>query len=103
MDITLPFRYKKLAYAAINVTDLSRSVPFYRDIVGLDLVKQDATSPIFAAVATTTTLFSTRRPDTVSSVWASSWSKRVTCAPPSSISTSAACNPLGYRRRSQAA
>ncbi|OUS82863.1 VOC family protein [Pseudomonas putida] len=41
MDITLPFRYKKLAYAAINVTDLSRSVPFYRDIVGLDLVKQD--------------------------------------------------------------
>lgn len=41
MDITLPFRYKKLGYAAINVTDLSRSVDFYRDIVGLDVVQQD--------------------------------------------------------------
>ncbi|WP_275629567.1 VOC family protein [Pseudomonas sp. 273] len=42
MDITLPFRYKKLGYAAINVTDLSRSVAFYRDIVGLDVVQQDS-------------------------------------------------------------
>ena len=41
MDITLPFRYKKLGYAAINVTDLSRSVAFYRDIVGLDVVQLD--------------------------------------------------------------
>lgn len=41
MDITLPFRYKKLGYAAINVTDLPRSVAFYRDLVGLDLVQQD--------------------------------------------------------------
>ncbi|MDN5872775.1 MAG: VOC family protein [Sinobacteraceae bacterium] len=40
MDMTLPFRYKKLGYAAINVTDLTRSVAFYRDIVGLDLVEQ---------------------------------------------------------------
>jgi len=41
MDITLPFRYKKLGYAAINVTDLKRSVDYYRDIVGLDVVRQD--------------------------------------------------------------
>ncbi|WP_244132561.1 VOC family protein [Burkholderia sp. BCC0397] len=31
MDITLPFRYKKLGYAAINVTDLDRSIAFYTD------------------------------------------------------------------------
>jgi 2,3-dihydroxy-p-cumate/2,3-dihydroxybenzoate 3,4-dioxygenase len=42
MDITLPFRYKKLGYAAINVTNLSRSVEFYRDIVGLDVVQLDS-------------------------------------------------------------
>lgn len=42
MDITLPFRYKKLGYAAINVTDLSSSVVFYRDIVGLDVVHHDS-------------------------------------------------------------
>lgn len=35
-----PFRYKKLAYVAVNVTDLDRSVTFYRDLVGLDLVEQ---------------------------------------------------------------
>jgi 2,3-dihydroxy-p-cumate/2,3-dihydroxybenzoate 3,4-dioxygenase len=36
-----PFRYKKLAYAALNVTNLGRSVPFYRDVVGLDVVEQN--------------------------------------------------------------
>lgn len=36
----VPFRYKKIAYAALNVTDLSRSVPFYRDLMGLDLVEE---------------------------------------------------------------
>ncbi|KFG93428.1 2,3-dihydroxy-p-cumate-3,4-dioxygenase [Burkholderia paludis] len=41
MDITLPFRYKKLGYAAINVTDLSRSVAFYEQVVGLEVVQQD--------------------------------------------------------------
>jgi 2,3-dihydroxy-p-cumate/2,3-dihydroxybenzoate 3,4-dioxygenase len=41
MDITLPFRYKKLGYAALNVTNLARSVAFYRDILGLDVVQQD--------------------------------------------------------------
>ena len=41
MDITLPFRYKKLGYAAINVTDLGRSVAFYEEIVGLEVVQID--------------------------------------------------------------
>ena len=35
----LPFRYEKLGYAALNVTSLERSVPFYRDLMGLDLVE----------------------------------------------------------------
>lgn len=35
-----PFRYRKLGYAALTVTDLGRSVPFYRDLMGLDLVEQ---------------------------------------------------------------
>jgi 2,3-dihydroxy-p-cumate/2,3-dihydroxybenzoate 3,4-dioxygenase len=33
-----PFRYRKLGYAALTVTDLERSVRFYRDLLGLDLV-----------------------------------------------------------------
>jgi 2,3-dihydroxy-p-cumate/2,3-dihydroxybenzoate 3,4-dioxygenase len=32
-------RYKKLGYVAFNVSDLDRSVAFYRDMVGLDLVE----------------------------------------------------------------
>ena len=35
-----PFRYRKLGYAALSVTDLARSVAFYRDLMGLDLVEQ---------------------------------------------------------------
>ena len=34
------FRYKKLGYVALNVSDLARSVPFYRDLVGLQLNEQ---------------------------------------------------------------
>lgn len=34
------FRYEKLGYAALNVTNLDRSVAFYRDLLGLDLVEQ---------------------------------------------------------------
>ena len=34
--MTLPFRYKKLGYVALNVNDLERSTAFYRDLVGLD-------------------------------------------------------------------
>ena len=32
-----PFRYKKLGYIAVNVTDLEKSVAFYRDIVGMEV------------------------------------------------------------------
>ena len=35
-----PFRYRKLGHAALTVTDLERSVRFYRDLVGLALVDQ---------------------------------------------------------------
>lgn len=35
------FRYEKLGYAALNVTDLDRSVRFYRDLMGLELVRQE--------------------------------------------------------------
>ena len=35
-----PFRYEKLGYAALNVTNLDRSVAFYRDLMGLELVAQ---------------------------------------------------------------
>lgn len=38
--MNVPFRYSKIAYAALNVTDLARSVPFYRDVVGLDVVDE---------------------------------------------------------------
>ena len=34
------FRYRKLGYIALNVTDLAQSTPFYRDVVGLDLSEQ---------------------------------------------------------------
>ena len=33
-----PFRYEKLGYAALDVTDLDKSVHFYRALMGLDLV-----------------------------------------------------------------
>ena len=36
-----PFRYRKPGYVALNVTDLERSVRFYRDLVGLQLEAQD--------------------------------------------------------------
>jgi 2,3-dihydroxy-p-cumate/2,3-dihydroxybenzoate 3,4-dioxygenase len=32
-----PFRYRKPGYVALNVTDVERSVRFYRDLVGLQL------------------------------------------------------------------
>ncbi len=40
MSSPIPFRYRRLAYAALNVSDLERSLPFYRDLLGLDLVEQ---------------------------------------------------------------
>lgn len=33
----IPFRYRRLGYVALNVTDLARSTAFYRDSVGLAL------------------------------------------------------------------
>lgn len=38
--MTAPFRYRKLGYAALTVTDLARSLHFYRDLLGLELVEQ---------------------------------------------------------------
>lgn len=38
--MSAPFRYRKLGYAALTVTELARSVVFYRDLLGLDLVEQ---------------------------------------------------------------
>jgi 2,3-dihydroxy-p-cumate/2,3-dihydroxybenzoate 3,4-dioxygenase len=40
--MSAPFRYRKLGYAALTVTELSRSITFYRDLMGLDLVEQTA-------------------------------------------------------------
>ena len=37
-----PFRYKRLGYVALNVTDLPRSTAFYRDLVGLDVSAESA-------------------------------------------------------------
>lgn len=42
--MTSPFRYRRLGYAALTVTELARSVVFYRDLMGLDLVEQTATT-----------------------------------------------------------
>jgi len=33
----VPFRHRKLGYVALNVTDIEKSMTFYRDILGLDL------------------------------------------------------------------
>lgn len=37
------FRYEKLGYAALNVTNLDRSVQFYTELMGLHLVAKDET------------------------------------------------------------
>ena len=39
--MTAPFRYEKLGYAALNVTDLDKSVHFYQELMGLALVSRD--------------------------------------------------------------
>lgn len=33
---SLPFRFRRLGYVALNVTELDRSLAFYRDLVGLE-------------------------------------------------------------------
>ena len=35
--ISIPYRHRRLGYVALNVTDLDRSIDFYRDLVGLDV------------------------------------------------------------------
>ncbi|MSQ70444.1 MAG: hypothetical protein EXR27_04000 [Betaproteobacteria bacterium] len=40
-------RYKKLGYIALNVSDLGRSVAFYRDMAGFDLVEQNDVGEAF--------------------------------------------------------
>lgn len=37
----IPFRYKRLGYAALNVTDVAASTAFYRDLVGLAVTEAD--------------------------------------------------------------
>ena len=45
--MSMPFRYRKLGYVALNVTDLDRSAAFYTDIVGLDASEPVAGGPAF--------------------------------------------------------
>jgi 2,3-dihydroxy-p-cumate/2,3-dihydroxybenzoate 3,4-dioxygenase len=40
MTSSTPFRYRKLGYAALTVTDLARSLVFYRELMGLELTEQ---------------------------------------------------------------
>lgn len=37
----IPYRHRRLGYVALNVTDLDRSVDFYRDLVGLDVSERN--------------------------------------------------------------
>ena len=39
--MTVPFRYRRLSYVALQVTNLERSTAFYRDLVGLTVDRQD--------------------------------------------------------------
>ena len=37
--MSIPYSYQRLGYVALNVTDVGRSVAFYRDLVGLDVTE----------------------------------------------------------------
>lgn len=37
--MSIPYNYQRLGYVALNVTDVARSVAFYRDLVGLDVTE----------------------------------------------------------------
>jgi len=45
--MNIPFRYRRLGYVALNVTDLARSTDYYRDLVGLTVSES---SDAFAAL-----------------------------------------------------
>ena len=45
--MSIPFRYRKLGYVALNVTDIERSIRFYTDMVGLDLSEPLGAGPVF--------------------------------------------------------
>lgn len=40
-------RYRKLGYVALTVTDIEKSIQYYRDLVGLDLVERVENGPAF--------------------------------------------------------
>src|SRR3546814_2394292 len=39
--MTAPFRYRRLSYVALDVSDLEQSLGFYRDLVGLTVDRRD--------------------------------------------------------------
>lgn len=41
-------RYKKLGYVALGVTDIQKSIPYYRDIIGLQLNAQENDTAYFS-------------------------------------------------------
>jgi 2,3-dihydroxy-p-cumate/2,3-dihydroxybenzoate 3,4-dioxygenase len=41
------FRYKKLGYVALNVSDIEKSTKFYEEMVGLQLVEKNENGPSF--------------------------------------------------------
>lgn len=45
--VILVFRYKKLGYVALDVTDVGRSADYYEKIVGLDVVERTPNGPVF--------------------------------------------------------
>lgn len=45
--MAVSFRYRKLGYVALNVSDIDRSVSFYVDRVGLDLSERLPGGPVF--------------------------------------------------------
>lgn len=45
-------RYRKLGYVALNVPDLDRSIAFYRDLAGLDLVERNDAGEAFLSCNT---------------------------------------------------
>lgn len=42
--MTAPFRYRRLSYVALDVTNLNRSLEFYRDLVGLTVDRHEGDS-----------------------------------------------------------